>query len=115
MVGEGLTHSRCFDGGPIGLWVSCPEWVWELPGMTHCAPDPLCTHPWEILFARLLRGHFCPDLGVLRRPTELGGSVPFHLPIGLRLETKLSDFRTFHSGKNNCTWGKNTQTFLKVI
>lgn len=88
--------------------------------MTHCTPDPLCARPQEILVAWLLLGHFCQDLGVLRRPreasaTELGGSVPFHLPIGLRLKTKLSDFRTFHSGKNNCTWGKNTQTLLKVI
>lgn len=60
---------------------------------------------------RPLLGHLCQDLGVLRRPreagaAELGGSVLFRLHIGLRLKTKLSDFRTFHSSKNNCTWGK---------
>lgn len=65
-----------------------------------------------------LLGHLCQDLGVLRKPrkagaTELGGSVPSHLHIGLRLKTKLSDFRTFHSGKNNCTWGKTCRHFSK--
>lgn len=83
-------------------------------------PSSLRTPPLETLVPWLLLGHLCQDLGVLRRPreagaTELGGSVPFRLPIGLRLKTKLSDFRTFHSSKNNCTWGKNMQTLLKVI
>lgn len=70
------------------------------------------------MVARLLLGHLCQDLGVLRGPhgagaTEPGGSVPFPLHIGLRLKTKLSDFRTFHSGKNNCTWGKTRRHFSK--
>lgn len=70
-------------------------------------PHPRTSVPGPLL------GHLCQDLGVLRRPreagaAELGGSVPFCLHIGLRLKTKLSDFRTFHSSKNNCTWGKNT-------
>lgn len=81
-------------------------------------PDPLRARPGEISVAWLLLGHLCQDLGVLRKPreagaTELGGSVPFHLHIGLRLKTKLSDFRTFHSGKNNCTWGKTRRHFSK--
>lgn len=81
-------------------------------------PDPLCARPREISVAWLLLGHLCQDLGVLRKPretgaTERGGSVPFHLHIGLRLKTKLSDFRTFHSGKNNCTWGKTRRHFSK--
>lgn len=62
-----------------------------------------------------LLGHLCQDRGVLRKPhktgaTELGGTVPFRLHIGLRLKTQLSDFRTFHSSKNNCTWGKHADT-----
>lgn len=69
------------------------------------SPHPRTSVPGPLL------GHLCQDLGVLRRPreagaAELGGSVPFRLHIGLRLKTKLSDFRTFHSSKNNCTWGK---------
>lgn len=64
-----------------------------------------------------LPGHFCQDLGVLRETlrssaTELGGSVPFPSSHRAKTQTKLSDFRTFHSGKNNCTLG-NTQTLSK--
>lgn len=74
--------------------------------------------PRGISVAWLLLGHLCQDPGVLRKPreagaTELGGSVPFHPHIGLRLKTKLSDFRTFHSSKNNCTWGKTCRHFSK--
>lgn len=89
-------------------------------GLEAPRPDPLCAHTWETSVTWRPLAHLCQDQGVLRGPqeasaTELGGSVPFCLHIGLRLKTKLSDFRTFHSGKNNYTWGKNTQTLLKVI
>ena len=87
--------------------------------MGPCAPrpDPLCARPGESLAAWLL-GHPCQALGVLRKPREAGatgpgGSVPLRLHIGLRLKTKLSDFRTFHSSKNNCTWGKTRRHFSK--
>lgn len=78
-------------------------------------PDPLCSHPWESSATWLLPAHLCRDQGVLRGPreagaTELGGSAPFCLHVRLRLKTKLSDFRTFHSGKNNYTWGKHADT-----
>lgn len=87
-------------------------------GLGAPRPDPLCAHPRGISVAWLLLGHLCQDPGVLRKPreagaTELGGSVPFHPHIGLRLKTKLSDFRTFHSSKNNCTWGKTCRHFSK--
>lgn len=36
-VGKVLAHSRCFHVGQTGPWVSRAEWVWGLPGLTHCA------------------------------------------------------------------------------
>lgn len=85
-------------------------------GLGAPGPDPLCVRRRGLSVAWLLLGHLCQDPGVLREPreagaTELGGCVPFHLHIGLRLKTKLSDFRTFHSSKNNCTWGKTCRHF----
>lgn len=87
-------------------------------GLGAPRPDPLCARPRGTPAAWLLLGHPCQDPGVLRKPreagaTERGGSVPSHLHIGLRLKTKLSDFRTFHSGKNNRTWGKTCRHFSK--
>lgn len=106
----------------VGAFTLAKSALGLLPGEGLGAPrpDPLCAPPWETLVTWLIPAHLCRDRGVLRGPreagaTELGGSVPFCLHIGLRLKTKLSDFRTFHSGKNNCTWGKNMQTLLKVI